>query len=601
MESALEPRLKAEELNPYSAEGESVPDVPDVVYCEGSEGFWGRATQDVLDKEAFSSELRQRHFRQLDYREVEGPRKIWTRLHDLCCQWLKPEQHSKAEMLDLVILEQFLAILPPKMERWVRKCGVGNGPQVVALAEAFLLNQEEEEEKKLEEQQSERDILEAQEVPPGTSQGVKQEDNRETTPLGDEPRMLESCSHSSLLLDGVETASGHLDQVTFEDIFVCFAEEEWALLGPEQKALHKEVMEENYEAVAAVGHNSWETENEESPCRMQLERARCSQEEERSSGTKAKEEQEGNPLPASHCADVCEIAIQDGTDESEENSKCLISENGFHWTSGLNIRITNDSGEKPDECPLWRENVKCSLHHERSPTGEKVYMCQETGRTLTAKAILTEYEMNQKGEKPYKCQECGMGFSYKSSFKTHKVVHTLEKPYKCLECGKSFHSRPHLNRHELIHTGEKPYACLECGKRFNQRRYLKAHQLNHMGEKPYQCLECGKSFSYKSFKTHQVVHTSEKPHKCPECGKSFHWRSHLDRHQRIHTGEKPYQCLECGKGFIDKRGLTTHQMNHTGERPYACLECGKGFTHKSVLKTHQMTHTPRVVIEMPGD
>ncbi|XP_067321421.1 zinc finger protein 2-like [Anolis sagrei] len=588
MELALEPRLKAEELKPHSAKGGSVPDV---VYCEGSEGLWGKGTQDVLDKDALSSEFHRRHFRQLHYREVEGPRKIWTRLHDLCCQWLKPDQHSKAEMLDLVILEQFLAILPPEMERWVWKCGVGSGLQAVALAEGFLLNQKEDSAKKQEEQQPDSDVLQAQEIPPD----IKQEDNAEVTPSGDEPRMLESCSRPSLLLDGVEMTSGHLDQVTFEDVFVCFAEEEWALLGPEQRALHKEVMEENYEAVAALGHNSCEMENEESPCRVQPERAGRSHEDETSSGTEAKEEQKGNPLLAS--VDICEIAIQDATDESEEHSKCLISENGFHLTSG----ITNDTEEKPDERLPWGESFKWNVHSEGSPTGEKVYTCQETGRTLTVKAILTEYEMNQKGEKPYKCQECGMGFSYKSSFKTHKVVHTLEKPYKCLECGKSFHSRPHLNRHELIHTGEKPYACLECGKRFNQRRYLKAHQLNHMGEKPYQCLECGKSFSYKSFKTHQVVHTSEKPHKCPECGKSFHWRSHLDRHQRIHTGEKPYQCLECGKGFIDKRGLTTHQMNHTGERPYACMECGKGFTHKSVLKTHQATHMPRVVIEMPRD
>ncbi|XP_026581844.1 zinc finger protein 382-like, partial [Pseudonaja textilis] len=41
--------------------------------------------------------------------------------------------------------------------------------------------------------------------------------------------------------------------VSFEEVAVCFSEEEWCELDPDQKALYWEVMMENYKNVIALG------------------------------------------------------------------------------------------------------------------------------------------------------------------------------------------------------------------------------------------------------------------------------------------------------------------------------------------------------------
>uniref|UniRef100_A0A670ZVZ3 Uncharacterized protein n=1 Tax=Pseudonaja textilis TaxID=8673 RepID=A0A670ZVZ3_PSETE len=461
--------------------------------------------QKVLEKETIvPSELQSWNFRSVQYQASEDPRGLCSQLHDFCSRWFKADKRTKAQMLDLVVLEQFLALLPLKMENWVRECGVETSSQAVALVEGLFLSQAEEQK--------------------------------------------EQCI--SLLWENLLEPIWFLcfpvqeGLVSFKEVAVYFSEEEWSELDPDQKALHWEVMMENYRNVASleeipiqilkveVGEkNQWQTKSED---RIQLNDPR------------------GKNPPFS-------LEIYDLLAQEDLNGE------GMGRYLGCD-EIFEEQSNFSNPCE-WRQegnryNQSCPPHW-RDEMGGKAFECKD-------------YENN---------------FNYSGNLVSHPKKPTGENPYKCIECGKSFTRNDKLTAHVRIHTGEKPYKCMECGKSFMSNNILISHKRIHTREKPYKCMECGKSYSHsKSFISHEIIPKGEKPYKCMICGKSFNRCSSFDYHKKIHTGEKPYQCMECRKSFIRNDTLISHKRIHTGEKPFKCLECGKSYSHSSSLISHKMIH-----------
>nr|XP_020669410.1 zinc finger protein 883-like isoform X1 [Pogona vitticeps] len=488
--------------------------------------------KEIPEEDSLNLEMRCQLFRQFCYQESEGPRKAFCHLWELCRQWLKPERHTKEQILELVILEQFLTVLPLDMQCWVRERSPESGNQAVTLAEDFLWRLQGEE--SAEQQKALEDL-----------DGLPADSPESQLDPSDIVKI-------ELPLDG----EGSNEQPQY-------------ILG-QGAGLHEGM----YSSVKKkVGLDSV-PKIQKMPLKEKSHRCQyCGK--------------------VSDCR--AHLIIHERTHTGEKPHKCSVCGKSFTRKESLIIHERFHTGEKPYKCSVCGKTFSDKigrLIHERTHTGEKPYKCSECGKSFGTRCNLLRHRRVHTGEKPYRCSDCGQSFRYRPQLVIHEGSHKGEKPYKCAECGESFSQTRHLVIHKWTHTGERPHKCSVCGKTFNQKSDLITHTRTHTGEKPYVCSECGKSFiSSCQLRKHERIHTGEKPYQCPECGKCFTYSSHLTTHKRTHTGEKPYQCPDCGKCFISSSHFTAHKRTHTGEKPYQCSYCGNSFIQRSQLAKHERSHT----------
>lgn len=390
------------------------------------------------------------------------------RISELCHLWLRPDVNSKEEILDQLVLEQFLTCMSPELqalvkesrvkscrdlEKMLRDRKVHKWSIIYSQDQAYLL--QDPGAVKAEASEDKWDLMDL-------SQGHLSNESEESLHRGQASPELQNLS---------ETAEPSVRQAAAG-----------FLLGSDSVPDPEEA-----NVSAFVGQDPQVTQDPAASLRVN-----------------------GAALPQEDTDVDAVLSFTQILERELALNRNLLSLRGFHLPTSQGVASASSMGDTEDG--LEASNPQPAAN---PPPGEKVghragqarFQCAECKKWFLYKSHFKLHQRSHTGERPFKCDLCNKAFLQSSDLRVHQRVHTGEKPYTCAVCRKEFAHGSTLQKHKRIHTKEKPFECEDCGKRFRHKANLTVHFRIHRNLRPYVCKKCNMAFRQQgTWKRHLKTH-----------------------------------------------------------------------------------------------
>ncbi|XP_028632362.1 zinc finger protein 496 isoform X2 [Grammomys surdaster] len=541
-----------------------------------------------------SPESSRRLFRRFRYQEAAGPREALQRLWELCRGWLRLERHTKEQILELLVLEQFLAILPWEIQSWVRAQEPESGEQAVAAVEALEREpgrpwqwlkhcedpvviddgdgpapQDLEQERMSAESQSNLDAL-----PGALIQGPGLLSRSPGQPSEDLVPQDAFLVQEQSVRDAQPATTCQLppNRVSpFKDMILCFSEEDWSLLDPAQTGFYGEfIIGEDYtismppnEPPVQPGHP---------------------QEEENGLRITEWTDLQDKEAPQASCLDL--PSLQPFQEERRKWEEVQVPELQSYQQAGLTQSPCPGGDSPPLKSSLDQEvTIEIVLSSSGDEDSQHSPYCTEELKSPPDLHSAPAHQSStsaggdvQTSQKSYVCPNCGKIFRWRVNFIRHLRSRREQKPHKCSVCGELFSDSEDLDGHLETHEAQKPYRCNVCGKSFRLNSHLISHRRIHLQPDKQQPVKKSEEDTLEMEGTGAGDLLEKGKTKlgfqCGDCEKSFQRHDNLARHRRhchLKDETRPFQCRYCVKTFRQNYDLLRHERLHMKRRSKQAL------------------------------
>uniref|UniRef100_A0A8C0KMH7 Zinc finger and SCAN domain-containing protein 5B-like n=1 Tax=Canis lupus dingo TaxID=286419 RepID=A0A8C0KMH7_CANLU len=414
-----------------------------------------------LSEQDCNSEMWHVSFRAFTSSEKSDPVEELRRLCELCYLWLRPDIHTKEQILDTLVMEQFMISMPQELQALVKESGVRSCKDLQDLLRSnqtpkkwvsrpFLMGTELvwglHSMAEAEASDSDTDLVtDLSKKPQSSVSEIHPEDSQKVRELQTLPGISELSRQYGWRME--LTSSGKEKKILFIKCCVLTLPSTDSMRAEDEKNLQEGICVTNMDADIPSTHIS-ERKSPRNPKRRKQKKTSVPQNVSQE-GTTYLDKGESSGQPASNSVHP---VVEKATESTP--TACSICKKRFRYKSQFYI-------------------------HWRTHTGERPFKCDICSGGFMQPSDLRVHQRIHTGEKPYSCDLCLKTFTHDSTLRSHRRVHTKERPYPCEDCGKAFSHKGNLNVHRRTHSGIKPYMCQECNCAFRQLGTFKRHQKTH--------------------------------------------------------------------------------------------------------------------------